>query len=68
MKVFSELKLEVGVYRKKIEKYRLVYRINVREWPEYTFTAQKISRLTKNGLKQCNFRMHLTDYLSIITH
>ena len=37
-------------------------------WPKYTLTSQKLWKLTNNGLKWCNFKMHVTGCLSVIKH
>ena len=52
----------------QLEKCRLVYWINVRKWPKYTFPSQQFWKLTNIGLKCCNFKMHVTDCLSITKH
>ena len=51
----------------QIEKYQLVYWINVREWHKYTPTPQQFWKLTIDGLK-FNFKMHVTGCLSIMKH
>ena len=71
MKVFSELQLEKGVDYSSIqycvwvvtlfqlEKYWLVYWVNVKEWLNYTLTSQQFWKLTNNGQEYVTLRCML---------
>ena len=52
----------------QLEKYRLVYWINVREQPKYTLIFQQLWKLTNNGPEWCKFKMHVTGCFSIIKY
>ena len=53
---------------RRVTFFHLVYWISVREWPKYTLTLQPFWKLTSNGPKWCNFKMHVTDCLSTIKY
>ena len=52
----------------QLEKYQLVFWMNVTEWPKYTLTSQQFWKLNKSGPKWCKIKMNVTGCLSIINH
>ena len=52
----------------QLENYRPVYWRSGKELLQHTFTSQQFWKQTKNDLKWCNFKMHVTGYFSIIKH
>ena len=75
MKVFSGLELEKGVDYSSIQNcvyachfVSLSLLVSVRESSKYNLTSQKFWKLTNNGAKCCNFKLHVTGCLSIIKH
>ena len=44
----------------RLKKYRLVYWMNMKDWPKYTLTSKQFWKLTTNGLEWCNFKMRLS--------
>ena len=61
-------KIVYGMSLFQLEKYRLVYWINVREWTKYTLTSQQFWKLTNNDLEWCNFKIYVTGCLSIMKY
>ena len=53
---------------RRVTLFHFVYWISVREWPKCILTSQQFWKLTNNGPKWCNFKIHVTGCLPIVKH